>query len=831
MKINKVLLITIFVIVETFGLTSLSYSAELEEIVVTARKRTESLQEIPVSITTFSADDIREAGLAGMEDISGQTAGFHFNNQGGQQPGRYNTTLRFRGLNQAQFSPSFETGALFIDGVYVLNGGTSLSLMDIERVEVIKGPQSAYFGRNTFGGAVNMITRNPSLEECSGELEMSISSKGNNNFQGIYEGPITSTLSGSISARLFDKRGQYEASDGGRLGNEETTAINAALFWQPTDNFSLKLRASRSEDDDGAPAGGFIAGDLNDTCTGKTITTGTGASASPTNYICGEVPGFDAVTFTGGPVIDGNTILPDFIANSLAGAAIQPGIPSIGDVGLNRKVERYSAHASYDFNNGYSLDVILGTNEQGSNWIRDFDLSNRDNWYSRDPQKLEDTSAEIRITSPSDQRLRWSAGLNYYEQEFTASGAGGDAATLCFTVFPGNTAPCLAQLFFPNSFAGSDESEVLGIFAAIDFDITDTLTLILEGRSQQDEVTKGGTLSNTGLSSNALTVNYDKFLPRGIIRWTPSDDTNIYASFAIGTVPGDINTQYLNADTRERTQYETQIPGVSEFLEEEVLDSIEIGWKQGFWDGRGQLNLAAFYNEWSGIKGRSSALINETCDAAKFGQTGCDAADGIVLGDPAMVSDGMGGLAPFFNSRNVLLTGDAEILGFEAETVLQASDNWTVAAAIAYADTEYTKYVYNFVAPVAGFSDMRGNKTPRSPKWSGNFSAAYATEMASGNTGFFRFDANYFGKAFVDESNLGYIGAYFIANVRAGIEMEDWRIEAYVNNVFDEDQWAAGARWTDFSRPTNFGLLTAFQGVAVSPQDQRDFGLRINYKF
>ena len=147
-------------------------SAALEEVIVTARKREENLQEIPIAITAVSAADILEGNVTGLEDIAALAPGFYFFNQGGSQPGRYNTQLRFRGLNQAQFSPSFETGALFVDGVYVLNGGTSLSLMDIERVEVIKGPQAAYFGRNTFGGAVNFITRDPSMEEVSGEISL-----------------------------------------------------------------------------------------------------------------------------------------------------------------------------------------------------------------------------------------------------------------------------------------------------------------------------------------------------------------------------------------------------------------------------------------------------------------------------------------------------------------------------------------------------------------------------------------------------------------------------------------------------------------------------------
>jgi len=172
----------------TLGLPERQVFAQgLEEIVVTARKREENLQEIPIAITAISKIDIQEANITGLEDISNLAPGFYFFSQGQNQPGRYNTQLRFRGLNQAQFSPSFETGALFIDGVYVLNGGTSLSMMDIERVEVIKGPQSAYFGRNTFGGAVNFITRDPSMEEFSGSIEATATARSKYDISGIVE--------------------------------------------------------------------------------------------------------------------------------------------------------------------------------------------------------------------------------------------------------------------------------------------------------------------------------------------------------------------------------------------------------------------------------------------------------------------------------------------------------------------------------------------------------------------------------------------------------------------------------------------------------------------
>jgi len=195
MKLKSVFMMAIFSTSLTLTMPSHAQqnqeaNVQLEEIIVTARKREESLQDIPIAITAISRSDIEEAAITGLEDISSLASGFYFFNQGQTQPGRYNTQLRFRGLNQAQFSPSFETGALFIDGVYVLNGGTSLSLQDIERVEVIKGPQAAYFGRNTFGGAVNFITRDPSLEKFSGNVSASATHRSNFEVTTFLEGPL-----------------------------------------------------------------------------------------------------------------------------------------------------------------------------------------------------------------------------------------------------------------------------------------------------------------------------------------------------------------------------------------------------------------------------------------------------------------------------------------------------------------------------------------------------------------------------------------------------------------------------------------------------------------
>ena len=827
----------------------------LEEIIVTARKREENLQEIPIAITAISAVDIQEADITGLEDVSNLAPGFYFFNQGQNQPGRYNTQLRFRGLNQAQFSPSFETGALFIDGVYVLNGGTSLSMMDVERIEVIKGPQSAYFGRNTFGGAVNFITRDPSMEEFSGEVSLAASHRSRYDISGIIEGPIVEgVLSGSLSARYYDKEGHYTATDGGRLGDENTVAINGKLVWQPSDALTLKFRAAYTEDDDGAPAQAYISGQENDTCLGRDYVTPTGEVANPFNFICGAVPDLNAaIPVTGSAIIDGNTTLPTNLItfggdpvnleDAYGNAILPSGVPGLDRIGLLRETLRLSLHAEYAFND-YSVDFVLGINDQKANFVRDFDLSGLANAYSGDPQSLEDNSFELRLTSPQDRRLRWALGVNYYEQEFTSSlegglfyfgcfgAAGGTDAEGCLTA--GSGGPRFSVGPFPNSFKQSDEAEVLGIFGSVDFDITDELTLTVEGRQQEDTVTKGGA-SVDGVTSDALELEFKKFLPRVILRYQPAEGSMLYGSYAVGVVPGDINQELVIADEQERAQYIAAFPSLSESLPQEELDSIEFGWKQSLFNDAAYVNASVFFAEWTGIKGRSSVAVNETCTAADV----ANAAEGCTY--PGVIPDvstrmievppGSGNLVIFRNARNVLLDGDADLWGWELEAGGQINDNWTMDVNVAYVDTEYTRYLYNFGAAVLGFSDVRGNSVPRVPKWTTNATTTYRFDVRDGMGGFVRADLNYFGKTFTEERNLNYMQDYTIINVRGGIETDRYRLELYANNLFDVDAWASGARFSDTAFPVDFSNFFVQQGINVAPNDRQEFGVRAMFKF
>ena len=134
-------------------------SLMVEEILVTARKRSENLQELPLAVSAFSESDIESMGLRSLENLSQFSPGMKFSKQGTQRGGRSESVVRFRGMDTNDVTPARALASVFMDGIYVSGGLSSISMDEVSRVEVIKGPQSAYFGRNTFGGAVNFVTR------------------------------------------------------------------------------------------------------------------------------------------------------------------------------------------------------------------------------------------------------------------------------------------------------------------------------------------------------------------------------------------------------------------------------------------------------------------------------------------------------------------------------------------------------------------------------------------------------------------------------------------------------------------------------------------------
>lgn len=810
-------------------------AAGLEEIVVSARKREEALLEVPIAITAFSAEQLEKAQIFDLRELTLLAPGMTFQAVGGNGPGgRYNSNLIFRGMTNSAPLPRQQTGAVFVDGVYVLGGVASVNTVDVERVEVLKGPQSAYFGRNTFGGAVNFITRNPG-EEFKGSVTTDIDDFGTTNATLSLEGPLLGEkLAGRLTVLRYDRVGHYTANDGGRLGDEGTVSVTGTLFAKPTENFSARLRVHFQEDEDGAPATVQLSGGLHgNSCAGRTYrgrnndgTPRTFAVSLP--YFCSGIPTISDLgernivttnTTLASPLLTAagapNALFNAFVGNSL-NDPILARAPSLDNIGMRREILRLSAQAEYEFGNGITAALNLGYNENDTNAITDPDRADIENVYTAAPALFEDRAVELRFSSNQEQRLRWLAGVNYYKGDFVAN-TNGSVIWQVPTVRP------MAPPFFPtaavrNTPANRDgeNAVVQAVFGSLDFDITDTLTATAEIRYQEDETTLGAPVDPGGIQP--MKAVFTDTMPRAILKWQPSPSTNIYASWSKGVLPGQFNTQYINAPAFQRAQIEAAFPGVSELAPSQELESLELGIKQRLFDDRFEYSVAIYDMDWTSMLSGSALVV----------QTSATNPAPLIL-------------------TGVLIPGDSRLRGIEFEGTALITDNWDVNLRLDLMDTEYVTFFQPFVAQLTSqTSRFDGNTLPRVPQQSGSISSTYRGRVNQDWGWYVRGDVNYVGKAWDSEANIVETDAFTRVNLRLGFERENLSVELFVRNLFDNDNWDYGFRSVSFREPggQQFVPLPAAalppgapptfgfqQGMIVQPPDKRAIGLRFRFDF
>lgn len=823
--------------------TAHGQSIALEEIVVTARKRAESLQDIPVSVTAFTADQIESAGFMNLEDISMQTTGMQFNSTiAGTRPGRLFQNIRIRGLEGGEFTAatSIQVASVFVDGIFALQAGQSLSLMDLERVEVIKGPQSAQFARNSFAGAINYITSTPSLDEYSGKLQIEAGTYDQFEVQASYEGPLMENALGfRLATRLYKKGGMYTATDGGELGEQTTKSISGVLYAEPSENFSMKFRAYYQRDEDGPNASAYLQGRLNDTCTGTQVPgfdlDGNAITVSPTTFFCGTVPGPGGLP---GLVVDSNTrLFPQILANTQPNILVDQllnfqdafrditpvtGAPQLEGFGLERNIIRLSLISTYEMDNGMTITATAAYNDNEANDFRDWDFTPVEAWYVTNPQKGDDRSFDFRIASSDEGRLRWLAGGNYFKQDFLTSGGGGVLVFTCgnFGALFGLGDNCDSPFFAAVPTDGGDTVDTWGVYGSMSYDIVDNLTLDLEARYQQDK--RGDGISD-------FTVTYKQFLPRATLSYKPTEDINIYGNYSIGRLPGVVNGNIITCNPNAYTvpflspvtgqlstssecdQYQEQLgDAFGPFTPEQKLESWEAGIKSTWLDGRFQFNIAGYWYDWSNQP--TNTFVTLFLD---------DDLDGVPNTNP--------------NFNPVADAGSSKTYGFEIESAFVLTDGWTTNVNVTYNENEFKDFVPSTASATSTFGqnvNIKGNRSSRFPKWSGNLVTQYQQPFVGDWEYYVRGDVIYNGKHVAGLTNLAIIDDYFLVNARIGLEKENLRVEAFVKNLFDEDNWRAGSEFTDFSiidSPAVFDFNKL--GIILIPQDRRTFGMRLSYGF
>lgn len=445
----------------------------IEEVMVTAELRSENLQEVPVAVTAFTAEEIVSRGIESTADFIALTPNVTFDDSFTVG----NSFVAVRGVTQINNADS--PVAIVVDGVPQNNQKQfKMELYDIERIEVLKGPQGALYGRNAIGGAVNIVTRAPS-DQLEGYVNAGAGNGGLQKIQGAVSGPI---IPGEL---LFRVSGAYKESDGlirnRFLGTEvdfmESQDLRARLLWLPSDALSVDFRAATSTLEGGAVYdSAFIDG------------------ASPDNTNQERYPVTD-ILGDSKRTIDELTIKLDFTV----GAGTLTYIAGYTDI-----AEDY--YGDLDFCN--PVDCPEGF----------FGFGQVD--QSQDLQ-VELLSHELRFTSRDDSRLRYTAGFFHISTDRSL-------ATVATLTQAGNL-PIVQSL-------EENDNAAWSLFGQAEFDLSDTLELTVSVRYDEDQ--REQTDVATGASRDA---SYDEWQPKVSLSWTPADKHLFYATYARGFRSGGFN--------------------------------------------------------------------------------------------------------------------------------------------------------------------------------------------------------------------------------------------------------------------------------------------------
>lgn len=750
----------------------------LEEIIVTARKREENLQDLPLTVTALTNDDIYERGVDNILDLSDYTPGFYTENVGGRDSNPY-----FRGLVVNTAVKDRQNSSVFVDGFYVLGTAATFGFNNIERVEVLKGPQSALFGRATFGGAVNYITKTPG-DELEIDADIDLGEHSRSDMALTVAGPLfgLDTVKAMVSVRSYSFGGEWTNvathENNATIGDEKSRAISGKLLWEPSENLSLTLFASYAEDDDGAPPTTSLPDSL-DNCLFYN-------SSVPLGYICGELPS-------------------DIDTVALNNKRVEERFGEA--VGQFQVTRRYTAQLNFVTDNDWEFELRAGSNQQTADTIQDASYSESFGVFNglggfdglvfgsvgqleanRATDGFQDKSLQLKITAPGSDQLSAFAGASYYEHDILAAQ---------------NLRLSASRPY--GQAGGSRHIENVSVFGSVTYSLTDRLAIGLDVRWQKDDVLEGtatffpqspGEVPRLGSSKNIEAYRFDtasfkRTLPRFILDYKPREDVTLYGVVSQGNKPGYFNNRAV-----------AESLGIDPAVKEETIWNYEVGAKTLWMDGRLLLNAAAYYLDWDNQQIRQTFLNAQ-------GQASTIATN----------------------------AGKTEVYGFELESSFAVSERWVLSGSVAFADPEYKFFVEETFAPQLGVDpDLAGNEPYRYPDWQVQISANYNQSGVLDDWDFFaRTDLNMTGERWSEIYNLSYIGWEYKWNLRAGLQNENWRLTAYVNNILDDLTLAGSYRFRDLRRFARFdqttGSFTFPYAQLVNLNRGRHFGVNVSYSF
>ncbi|WP_158094065.1 TonB-dependent receptor [Erythrobacter tepidarius] len=762
------------------------------EIVVTARKTEERLQEAPLAVAVVTADGIDRLGFNSVTDLTRATAGLVFDDSFGRDANRP--------VIRGQANILGDSGvAFFIDGIYFNGSIADYDIDSIARIEVVKGPQSALYGRNTYSGAINIITKSPA-DRWSGRLQADVSEGMTYDISGSVSGPLASGLGLIVGGRYFKNEGFFTNQfDGSPIGVQETSSGFAMLKYDDGGALRVSLRGNYTRTRDGQPA--IFATDANDN---NCLPDNGGLYRGQRRYFCGVIRP-RPVSSDYSEQFEG-----EFVGNAIDtwNVGLNVSIDLTDNLTLTSLTGYNSREAVQRTDGDYSPNRFQGVIFAGfplgappaffgfASSQTDFSFSNQSD--------RSDWQQELRLQYTTD-RARFLLGGFYWEQDSTSAdnrnlppGAQAEAdanmraARLAFCA---QDPRCRAPAPFPPFNAlgtlsesrnnSKDEIRNLAVFGSVSFDLTDELSISAEARYQEERIRTLAQTATVAAGNIGPAVRgeatFREFLPRVTLDYQVTPDNLLYAVYAEGQKPGGFNGPAAIS------------VGRATFGAEDVK-SYEIGSKNTFFDGALLVNLALFHNQIEGYQ------LTQPVE---------------VINPPA---------APQQVSA-INNAGDVRINGFEFELVARPSPEITLTANYAYADSRFRRGsdenqgVLNDVADdglvncstgdqlpnIPGcqslFGDITGKSLPRAPNHTVFVDLDYRRDI--GNSGWQVFggiNAYLLSSSYAQVHNLAETGDSVVSDVRLGAQNDNLRLQFYVRNLFDETTVNQLIRYADANR-------------------------------
>lgn len=779
---------TLFASVSTCALVlpgaAMAQDVVLEDIVVTARKTEENILQVPMSISALSRQDIEAAAANGLTDLSRLTPGFSLTDQPAYGSGRNDRSTRslsFRGINPQGNQNDSQTGMMFIDGAPVFNADLG-GLTDIERVEVLKGPQNTYFGRSVIAGAVNLITREPA-EKFSLRVTGEYGSYGNNDQAVSVEGGI---IPGLLNARLslhhYYKGGQYQntANNGEKLGERETNSIAGIFLLTPATGLKIKAFATYFVDEDGTPANAALL-PSEGTCNAGALLVKTN------NYWCGVAPRISPDKISMNTIIDERTHA--LMIDNITGKKTLFDPHFLQHFGLKRNAFQGTVSMTYDLPNGMSLASITAYHRSkrqvnADTGYRDTSTQPNPNFpanpnapqfrrlFSVIQSESNDFSQELRLTSRQEGSFRWLAGANYSYLN--------DYASVVYNLgLTGVT---------QSSDTGRSKPRTYALFGAAFYDIMPELKLSLEGRYQIDKI-----YSSAPNLAEPLQATFKSFNPRVSLDYQFDDDTMVYLLWSRGARPGGFNTLLANQPQSVLDQIRLQ-SNAGIVYKEERLDNYEAGLKARLLDNRMNFTLSAYYAKYQDQRVTQNTFYTNS-------------SGGITI------------------VNAVTNAGRSTLYGFEAELRWQMTDRFLIHASTAYAKTEFDFYdCISCLNYINGVQNQQGNMFPNTPQWTGALSGTYRAPLVDDWKWYLRGDYFYKSTVYGDETNIVETGAQHLVNLQLGVDRGDFMIEAFVKNLTNDDTYPSIITGRDT-------ISAGFNRLVLALPEKRTVGARFSYRF